>query len=85
MKCFSYEIRDAIGIHARPAGLLAKEAKNYESKITLSVNGKRAEATGVMGIMSLGAKHGQSVEITVEGADEEAAMAGMKAFFEQNL
>ncbi len=85
MKYFSYEIKDAIGIHARPAGLLAKEAKKYESKITLSVNGKRAEATGVMGIMSLGAKHGQSVEITVEGPDEEAAMADMKAFFEQNL
>ena len=85
MKVFSYEIKDAIGIHARPAGLLAKEAKKYESKITLSLNGKRAEATGVMGIMSLGAKHGQSIEVTVEGPDEEAAMTGMKIFFEENL
>ena len=38
-----------------------------------------------MGIMSLGAKHGQSIEITVEGPDEEAAMTGMKTFLEENL
>lgn len=85
MKHFFHEIKDEIGIHARPAGLLAKEAKNYESKITLNVNGKHAEATSLMAVMSLGVKHGERVEIVVEGADEEAAFAGMKVFFEQNL
>ena len=45
MKTFSYEIKDAIGIHARPAGLLAKEAKKYESKIVIKKEGKSAEAT----------------------------------------
>ena len=29
MKQFSYVIKDEIGLHARPAGLLAKEAKKY--------------------------------------------------------
>lgn len=85
MKTFSYEIKDEIGIHARPAGLLVKEAKNYSSKIVLNVNGKSAEATKLMAIMSLSAKHGQTVEVTVEGADEDAAYEGMKVFFEQNL
>lgn len=85
MKHFSYEIQDEIGIHARPAGLLAKEAKNYESKITLNVNGKHAEATSLMAVMSLGVKNGQIVEIMVEGPDEDVALAGMKVFFEQNL
>lgn len=85
MKHFSYAIQDEIGIHARPAGLLAKEAKNYESKITLNVNGKHAEATSLMAVMSLGVKHGQTVEVVVEGPDEETAFAGMKVFFQQNL
>ena len=40
MKEFSYIIKDEIGIHARPAGLLAKVAKEYNSKITLIANGK---------------------------------------------
>lgn len=85
MKTFSYEIKDAIGIHARPAGLLVKEAKKYNSKIILNVNGKNAEATKLMAVMSLGVKHGQNVEITVEGEDEETAYEDIKAFFEQNL
>lgn len=85
MKTFSYEIKDEIGIHARPAGLLVKEAKKYNSKMILNVNGKSAEATKLMAIMSLGVKHGQTVEITIEGEDEETAYENMKAFFEQNL
>ncbi len=85
MKTFSYEIKDEIGIHARPAGLLVKEAKKYNSKIVLTVNGKNAEATKLMAIMSLGVKQGQTVEVTVEGADEDTACENIKAFFEQNL
>lgn len=85
MKTFNYTIKDEIGIHARPAGLLVKEAKKYSSKIVLSVNGKSAESTKLMAIMSLGAKHGDEVTVTVEGADEETACEEIKAFFEQNL
>ena len=85
MRNFQYVIQDEIGIHARPAGLLVKEAKKYESKIMLTANGKSAEATKLMTVMGLGVKPGQTVEIAVEGADEDAAYEGMKAFFEQNL
>lgn len=85
MKSFSYVVKDEIGIHARPAGLLVKEAKNYESKIFLKANGKRAEATKLMAIMGLGIKNGQTVEVEIEGVDEEKACQKMKTFFEENL
>lgn len=85
MQKFQYVIKDEVGIHARPAGLLVKEAKKYESKITISSNGKSAEATKLMAVMGLGVKCGQTVEITVEGADEETAAGEVKAFFETNL
>lgn len=85
MKSFSYTIKDAVGIHARPAGLLVKEAKKYRSRIVLTINGKSAEAAKLMAVMGLGAKCGQSVEVEIDGEDEEAAMEGIKAFFEQNL
>ena len=39
MLSFSYTIKDEVGIHARPAGLLAKEAKKYESKIVIKKDG----------------------------------------------
>ena len=85
MKTFTYIITDEIGIHARPAGLLVKEAKKYTSKIVLSANGKSAEATKLMASMGLGVKNGQEVEIAIEGGDEEFAFEGMKLFMEQNL
>lgn len=85
MKNFEYAIKDELGIHARPAGMLVKEAKKYQSKITITKEGKTAEASKLMAVMSLGVKCGQTVQIAVEGADEEAAAAGIQAFFEANL
>ena len=85
MKNFEYTIKDELGIHARPAGMLVKEAKKYQSKITITKEGKTAEASKLMAVMSLGVKCGQTVQIAVEGADEEAAAAGIQALFEANL
>ena len=85
MRNFQYVIKDEVGIHARPAGLLAKEAKKYESKITLTKDGKSAEATKLMAVMGLGVKCGQTVDVSVEGADEEIACEAVKTFFEENL
>ena len=45
MKQFQYTITDPVGIHARPAGLLVKAAKAFQSSITVEKDGKTAAAT----------------------------------------
>ncbi len=85
MNSFSYTIKDEIGIHARPAGLLAKKAKEFQSVVTLEKGGKTAAATKLMAIMGMGVKCGDTVNVTVEGADEETAAAAMEEFFKANL
>ncbi|MDO5798889.1 MAG: HPr family phosphocarrier protein [Eubacteriales bacterium] len=85
MKTFEYTIKDELGIHARPAGLLVKEAKKYESECTITKDGKTKKLTQLMMLMSLGVKQGETVTVTAEGADEDTAIAGLKAFFEANL
>ena len=85
MKKFEYTIKDELGIHARAAGMLAKEAKNYKSTITITKEGKSAEVTRLLALMSLGVKRGQTIVISVEGEDEDTAFEGVKAFFEENL
>jgi phosphocarrier protein len=85
MKSFEYVIKDSVGIHARPAGNLVKEAKKYQSKVTVTKDGKSAEATKLMALMGLGVKCGNTVTVQVDGADEEAAYAGMQTFFAENL
>ena len=85
MKTFEYTIKDELGIHARPAGLLVKEAKKFESECAITKDGKTKKLTQLMMLMSLGVKQGDIVTVTAEGADEEAAAAALKEFFENNL
>ena len=51
MQKFSYVIKDEVGIHARPAGLLVKEAKKYESTVQIVKDSKSAVATKLMAVM----------------------------------
>jgi len=85
MKQFDYTITDPLGIHARPAGLLAKEAKKFASACTITKNGQTKKLTQLMMIMSLGVKQGETITIAAEGEDEETAIEALKAFFEGNL
>ncbi|MBO5416874.1 MAG: HPr family phosphocarrier protein [Clostridia bacterium] len=85
MQTFTYTIKDEIGIHARPAGLLAKTAKQFKSDILIEKNGKMVNATKLMMLMGLGVRCGETVKVSVVGEDETEAAAAMKDFFEKNL
>ena len=85
MKSFTYTVQDELGLHARPAGLLVKEAKKFESECTITKDGKTKKLTQLMMLMSLGVKQGDTVTVSAEGADEDAAVASLKEFFENNL
>lgn len=86
MKQFTYTITDPVGIHARPAGLLAKAAKALDSTVTIAkADGKSAVATRLMALMGLGIRQGDTVTVTVEGGNEEANFAAMEQFFKSNL
>ena len=85
MKQFTHTITDTAGIHARPAALLVKKAQEFESDLTIEVNGHSASAKGILGIMGLGAKHGDTLTVTATGSDEDKAAAAVKSFLEENL
>lgn len=85
MKTFEYTIKDELGIHARPAGMLAKTAKSLDSEITITKGEKTVGAVKLMALMGLGVKCGDTVTVTINGGDEAASEAAMKAFLEANL
>ena len=85
MKQFTYTITDPLGIHARPAGLLAKEAKQFTSTCTITKGDVTKKLTQLMMLMSMGVKQGDVVTVQADGADEEAAITALKAFFESHL
>ena len=86
MKQFNYVINDPLGLHARPAGLLAKLAKPYaDTVITVTKGSTTVKASQLMKLMSLAAKNGDEDVVAAEGPQEDAAIAELKAFFEANL
>ena len=86
MKQFEYTITDPLGIHARPAGLLAKTAKTFaDTTVTVSKNGTAVKASQLMKLMSLGIKSGDVVTVAADGPSEDAAIAAMQTFFQENL
>lgn len=85
MKQFQYTIKDPNGLHARPAGLLVQEAQKYQSRVKLTKEGKSADLKRLFAVMGMNVKCGQTVEVTVEGPDEEAAAQALEAFFQANF
>lgn len=85
MKTFEYTITDPQGIHARPAGQLVNEAKKFSSKITITKDGKSADAKKIFAVMGLGVKAGQVITVTAEGDDEAEAIKGIEDFLTSNL
>ncbi len=85
MKSFTYTIQDELGIHARPAGMLAKAAAGCKSVVTIDNGTKKADAKRLMAIMSMGIKKGTEITVSVEGDDENSAAAAMEEFFKTNL
>lgn len=85
MVSFKYTITDEVGIHARPAGILVKEAKKYPATITLKTAKGSADARKLMAIMALGVKQHDEVTVEVEGENEEQVAKEIQAFFEANL
>ncbi len=85
MRTFSYTIRDELGIHARPAGMLAKTAKALDSDVTITKDGRSVSAGKLMALMGLGVKCGDTITVTIIGGDEEASETVMQDFLTANL
>lgn len=85
MKQFTYIIKDPIGIHARPATILAKEARNFESEIIIEGNGKKTNIEAMITVMSMAIKHKNQVVVTAEGSDEVSAISKIEDIFKTML
>lgn len=79
MKMLSFTVADPAGMHARPAAILSKEAVKYQAEISLQSNGKSGNMKSILGIMSMGIKSGQSVDISIAGPDEGDAYEAISA------
>ncbi|RDY27379.1 HPr family phosphocarrier protein [Romboutsia weinsteinii] len=70
-------IKNASGLHARPAGMFVKKAAEFKSTVEVLAKGKTVNAKSIMGIMSLGLAQGDELTVKATGEDQEAAVAAL--------
>lgn len=75
MKTFEYKVINALGIHARPAAILAQECTNFKSQVTIECGSESASGNNVLQILKLHAARGSVLKFTIEGEDETACEA----------
>lgn len=68
------------GLEARPIAMLVQVASQYVSNIYLESEERKVNAKSIMGMMSLGLDTGESVTVSVDGADEEEAMKSIEEY-----
>lgn len=77
------KIKNKLGIHARPATLLAQEAGKFKSEIFISKDGVEVNAKSIMAIMMIAAEQGSTLNISIKGSDEKEAAQALKNIFKK--
>ena len=74
MKKFDYEVTNALGIHARPAAMLAQICTNHKVTVEIECNGEIASGNNVLQILDLHASKGSCLHFSVDGVEEDACI-----------
>jgi len=77
MKQQTVAVNSGMGLHARPAAMLIKEASRFNSRITLVKGDREVDAKSMLGILTLAVKQGESVTLTASGEDENEAIQSL--------
>ena len=83
VKQFSYVLTKANALHARPVSNLQREASRFTSTVQLALEDKQVGLKDARLLM--GADCGSRIVVTVEGKDEEAAVAAIQNYFVANM
>jgi phosphocarrier protein HPr len=78
-------LRNASGLHARPAKIFARAAAAYDSEVSVEKDGRRVNAKSVLSLLTLDCHQGDEILIDTEGADADVALSELVALVEAKL
>lgn len=82
------QVRNKVGLHARPASMFVQAAAKFSSQIkvkNLTSDGKFVDAKSIIMVLTLGVMKDHEVIIQTEGADADAALEALKGLIENNF
>ena len=71
------EIKNKLGLHARPAAQFVKTASKFKSDVFVGRNEHEVNGKSIMGVMMLAAEQGSMLTLTVNGEDEAEAIQAL--------
>lgn len=83
MKELRITVTNPTGLHTRPGTEFVRIAKGFESNITVSKDGKEANAKSLVKVMKLGISQGSEILLVADGSDEEAAIQALETYISQ--
>lgn len=75
------EVVNKLGLHARPAAMLVRQAMGSQSEVYLEKDGERVNAKSIMSIMGFAASQGTSIKIIANGPDAEVTVDSLASLF----
>ncbi|WP_017973654.1 dihydroxyacetone kinase phosphoryl donor subunit DhaM [Actinopolyspora halophila] len=78
-------LENEVGLHARPAALLARSLTGLEAAVTVSFGESTADARSVLGVMGLGARKGDRIGLRATGQDAESAVRRITELVERDF
>ncbi|HBC88837.1 MAG TPA: HPr family phosphocarrier protein [Lentisphaeria bacterium] len=83
--CSLLEIKNSLGLHARPASLFVQIASSYKSEILVEKDGDVVNGKSLMGLLMLAAGCGSKIKLTISGEDAEAAFTAISSLVESKF
>ena len=78
-------VKNTAGLHARPAGVLAKEAGKCSCDVWLVLGEKKIQAKSILNLMAAAIKCGTEIELQCDGEDEKESLDMLSALIESGL
>ncbi len=78
-------LHNEFGLHARPAGRIARAAQQFEARIKLGFDGREVDAKSILDILSLAAPNGSALRILAQGNDARHAVEHLESLFREKL
>lgn len=78
-------IANKVGLHARPARLLVQTAATFQARIQIQRGEKTVNAKSILGVLTLGAVCGDTIQLHAEGEDAQQAITALSDLVQQKF
>jgi len=81
----TFVIKNELGLHARAAAKFVEITNKFESEIIVTIEDCTFDGKSIMGLLSIGIKKGDEIDVAISGIDEKEALAAIKKLLEEDL